>query len=34
MMVVSAVLSTVVTGAVAIGIFRFGIGKLSGVDEK
>jgi hypothetical protein len=24
----------VVTGAVAIGIFRFGMGKLSGVDEK
>jgi hypothetical protein len=34
MMVVSAVLSTVVTGAVAYGIFRFGMGKLSGVDEK
>lgn len=33
MMVVSAVLSTVVTGAVAYGIFRFGMGKLSGVDE-
>jgi hypothetical protein len=34
MMVVSAILSTVVTGAVAIGIFRFGMGKLSSVDEK
>jgi hypothetical protein len=32
-MIVSAVLSTVVTGAVAYGIFRFGMGKLSGVDE-
>lgn len=33
MMVVCAVLSTVVTGAVAYGFFRFGMGKLSTVGE-